>query len=242
MTQRISGGPLQTHAQLSSRVKSYVRDLILSGQVVPGSYLRLDRLASELGISATPVREAMTGLAAEGFVDLQPRRGFRVAPITRRDIEDVFRLQAHLAGALAGRAATAMSADVLAELKQIQGRLESAARKRDLGTVEQLNYEFHRTINLAAESPKLSLFLRQAVRYAPRHFYEDISGWREATPESHHHVLAALENHDPEAARQAMEKHILHAGEQLLEHLDRVGLFSRIGATPSGKPAAGVSK
>lgn len=222
-------------AQLASRVRAYIRDLILSGRVQAGQFMRLERLAEDLGVSATPVREAMMSLAAEGFVVLVPRRGFQVAPITRQDIEDVFDLQAYLAGELAYRTARRIDEEGVAQLKDIQFRLEDAARRGDTETVEQLNYDFHRLINLTAKAPKLEMFLRSAVRYAPRTFYAEISGWRDASPAGHRAIVSAFAGADPDpvVARDAMRRHIRRAGDALLEHLDNTGFFA-VSAAASG--------
>ena len=102
MTAAGSGGPaLGRRRQLSDEVAAPVRDLIMSGQVGHGEFLRLERIAADLGISVTPVREALLSLRGEGFVTLEPRRGFMPAPLTRQDVQDLFEAQAYFAGELA---------------------------------------------------------------------------------------------------------------------------------------------
>ena len=73
----------RTRPQLGDEAASYVRDLITSGSLAPGTHVRPEAVASEMGISSTPAREALQALRAEGFLDLAPRRGFTVA---RRDM------------------------------------------------------------------------------------------------------------------------------------------------------------
>ena len=72
----------------------YVRNRIFDGTYAAGEYVRLDQLAAELGISVTPVREALFELRAEGLLAQQPHRGFVVLPVTGRDITDVSDVQA----------------------------------------------------------------------------------------------------------------------------------------------------
>ena len=91
--------------QLSEDVARYVRKRIFDGTYSAGEYVRLDQLAAELGISVTPVREALFELRSEGLLAQQPRRGFVVLPVTERDLADVANLQAHVGGELAARAA-----------------------------------------------------------------------------------------------------------------------------------------
>src|SRR3954464_11602519 len=112
--------------QLSEDVASFVRKRIFEGTYASGQYVRLDQLAAELGISVTPVREALFALRAEGLIAQQPRRGFMVLPVTGRDVTDVANVQAHVGGELAARAAINITDDQLRELKQIQAELEDA--------------------------------------------------------------------------------------------------------------------
>src|SRR3954464_12370408 len=92
--------------QLPEEVASYVRELIISGSVRPGEFLRMERIAEAVGVSNTPVREGLLALRSEGFVRLVPRRGVVVEPFSRQDIHDIFWTQGVLAGELAARAAT----------------------------------------------------------------------------------------------------------------------------------------
>lgn len=102
--------------QLAGDVARFVRRRIFEGTYPAGQYIRLEQLADELGISVTPVREALFGLRAEGLLTQLPRRGFVVLPITRRDIADVSEVQAHIGGVLASRAADHISDEQLREL------------------------------------------------------------------------------------------------------------------------------
>lgn len=217
---------LAPRTQLADDVAAYVRDLIVSGQVRAGEFLRLESLADQLGTSVTPVREALVSLRGEGFVVLQPRRGFVVAPFTKQDILDVYEVQAYLAGELAARACVALDADALDRLRGIQAELEAAHHGDRAEEVERLNHEFHRAINLAAQAPKLAQFLATAARYAPRLFFAQIAGWAEASAHDHDLILAALGEGHPGRARSAMVDHMSKAGGLLAGHLESQGLWS----------------
>jgi DNA-binding GntR family transcriptional regulator len=220
---------LPRQKQLSDQVAAYVRELIMSGQVRAGEFLRLDRLAGELGISVTPVREGLLALRGEGFVQLVPRRGFMVAPLRRQDVEDLYFVQAELAGELAARAASQVTATDLEELERLQAQLEELAGSDRLAALEEVNYRFHRAINLAADSAKLAWFLSNAVRYAPRLFYGTIHGWREASVDDHRAVIEALRTGSSRGAKAAMRAHILHAGQLLVAHLDKGHFWDELG-------------
>src|SRR3954471_2774177 len=75
--------------QLPEEVAAYVRELILSGEVRPGDFLRLEPIAEAVGVSNTPVREGLLALRSEGFVKLVPRRGFMVETFTAEDVYDI---------------------------------------------------------------------------------------------------------------------------------------------------------
>jgi len=206
--------------QLSDEVSAHVRESIMSGRLRPGEFIRAERIAEELDLSATPVREGLLSLKGEGFVELKPRRGFVVAPLSAADVRDLFTAQSLLAGELAARAAGRMDVAGLDELDRSHTRLLKAAGEDDGDAVEQLNHEFHRLINLAAGSPRLAWMLSIATRFAPRRFFASIPGWSEASAQDHAAILAALRAGDAAAARTAMARHMDNAGELLAAHFD----------------------
>jgi len=211
--------------QLSDDVARYVRRRIFNGEFPAGEYLRLDQLAVELGISVTPVREALLNLRAEGLLVQHPRRGFMVLEVTARDLADVARVQAFIGGELAARAAEHITAEQLATLRAIQGELERAYEQGDLDRMVRLNHEFHRTINVVADSPKLTQFMSGITRYAPESVFPTLSGWPEQSTKDHRAVMSALERANPEAARAAMAEHFTVGVGPLTEHLIERGVI-----------------
>ncbi|MCV7398876.1 GntR family transcriptional regulator [Mycobacterium fragae] len=213
-----------TRPQLSEDVARYVRKRIFDGTYSAGEYVRLEQLAAELGISVTPVREALFELRAEGLLAQQPRRGFVVLPVTGRDLADVANVQAHVGGELAARAAINIGEDQLRELKAIQVLLEEAYANDDGERAVRLNHEFHRAINVAADSPKLAQLMSQITRYAPESVFPIIAGWPDQSIKDHRRVLAALEKHDDELARKAMSEHLAAGAAPLIDHLIEHGV------------------
>jgi DNA-binding GntR family transcriptional regulator len=210
--------------QLAEDVARFVRKRIFDGTYAAGQYIRLDQLAAELGISVTPVREALFELRAEGLLAQQPRRGFVVLPVTGRDLTDVSNVQAHIGGELAARAAIKISDEQLRELEKIQSELEDAYASDDEERAVRLNHEFHRAINVAADSPKLAQLMSQITRYAPESVFPTIAGWPDQSIEHHRRVLAALERHDENLARTAMSEHLTAGATPLIEHLTLRGV------------------
>jgi DNA-binding GntR family transcriptional regulator len=210
--------------QLSEDVASFIRKRIFEGSYAAGQYVRLDQLAVELGISVTPVREALFALRAEGLVAQQPRKGFVVMPLTQRDLSDVANVQAHVGGELAARAALNISDDQLRQLNSIQAQLEAAYAADDDEQKVRLNHEFHRAINIAADSPKLAQLMSQITRYAPESVFPMIEHWPDQAVRDHQRVLSALGTHDEELARAAMSEHLAASAVPLIDHLIERGV------------------
>ncbi len=220
-----AGSPVpRRRPQLPDEVASHVREQIMTGSLREGDYLRLEYIADELGISVTPVREALLALRGDGFVELEPRQGFTVRALSRRDLSDVYWVQATLAGELASRVAATVTSEELDELDAVQSDLEAAAQRGDTATVEALDSRFHDDLSREAASDKLTWFLGIAVRYAPQHL-ATVTGWPEASANDHAAILRALHDRDAEAARTAMTAHITHMGELLIEQLERRGFW-----------------
>ena len=216
--------------QLSEDVARFVRTRIFDGTYAAGTYIRLDQLAAELGISVTPVREALFALRAEGLVAQQPRRGFVVLPVTGRDVADVANVQAHVGGELAARAAINITDEQLRELKEIQTQLEDAYAGDDHERTVRLNHEFHRAINVAADSPKLAQLMSQITRYAPESVFPHIKGWPEQSMKDHRRILSALKKRDDKLARAAMSEHLAAGAIPLIDHLASRGVVVDEGA------------
>lgn len=205
---------------LSDEAANHVRGLIMSGALLPGDFVRVDAVATAVGISTTPAREALQALRVEGFLRLEQRRGFVVAELTGDDIRDLFTAQALLAGELAFRAAIRATKADLARIDVLHRAVRDAARAGDTAALEAYNHRFHREINLIAGTRKIAWALGLFARYVPREFYGTIEGWPAATVDDHSAVVDSLHRHDGEAARAAMVEHIGHSGELLARHFD----------------------
>jgi DNA-binding GntR family transcriptional regulator len=216
-----------TRAQaLPEEVAAYVRELILSGEVRPGEFLRIEPIAEAVGVSNTPVREALLALRSEGFVKLVPRRGFMVESFTEEDIHDIFWAQAKLAGELAARAAKRMTAEEITQLEAVLEDYERAVDAKDDERVGELGHAFHRIINRASHSQRLALILSSIVQHLPNRFYANIEGHVEATRDDHRKMVAAMKTRNGREARKLMEAHLLESTGHLVDLLHRRGLWA----------------
>jgi DNA-binding GntR family transcriptional regulator len=223
--------------QLPEEVASYVRELIISGAVRPGEFLRLEPIADAVGVSTTPVREGLLTLRSEGFVQLVPRRGFIVAPFTRQDVHDLFWAQAKLAGELAARAAKQITPAHISSLEAIADEFEQANRLGDKARIATLGHSFHREVNLAAHSDRLALLLGTVAKQLSNRFYASIEGQVASTRDDHRALLDALRAGDARKARSVMEGHILSGAEHLVASLERRGLWESEEQGPRAKEA-----
>jgi DNA-binding GntR family transcriptional regulator len=207
-------------SQLRDEAARYIRALILSRQLAPGDYVRLEPIARTLDMSVTPIREALLSLRDQGFLQLRPNRGFAVLPISSADIIDLFHVQAFAAGELAARAAAHATFETLCRLDHLNEELDRCAERGDERGFETANDDFHTLVNRTARSPRLAWFYAEAIPLIPRRFLTLVPGWIEATQREHRAVAEALRLGDATASRAAMETHIRHVGELMARHLD----------------------
>lgn len=216
---------LAQRPQLSEEVADHVRIRIMSGEIRPGDFIRLDETALALGVSVTPVREALLTLRGEGLVDLVPRRGYLVSPMSRQDIEDIFWLQATLAKRIVNRAITQYDADSLETHARLIDDFESASEAGNTDEVVRAEYAIHRLLNRISRSDKISRFLSNAARYVPYRLYAEDPEWRAGALEDHRRMLGALRAGDLEAAHTVVDAEFADGATLLIEHLERAGVW-----------------
>jgi DNA-binding GntR family transcriptional regulator len=220
--------------KLSDEVAATLRRMILIGDLAAGSRATQDELAQRLGVSTTPVREALLRLAAEGFVELSRGRSFTITRTTRGDVEDIYWMHATLAGELTARACTRADLELVVSLRKLFDLSHQARTEHDAEAEDAANWAFHRAINLAAEAPKLLLMLRTTLRFIPRGFYSLVPEWGGESDDGHGKIMAAFENRDPLAARAAAEQHVRHAGALLADYFSHTGYWTQ----PTGTDGA----
>jgi len=212
-------------AQLSDEVAGHLRAAIMSGALRPGTFIRLDETAAALGVSITPVREALLKLRGEGMVQLEPHRGHVVLPLTRQDIADIFWMQATIARELAVAATAHMTDADIDELDRINDALQAAVGSADAETIAGLEFAFHRVFNQAGGRIKLAWFLLNAARYMPVLVYAADPQWGAAAVENHRQMTAALRRRDVAAVIEHTVWQFTDAAQRLTEMLDRNGIF-----------------
>lgn len=211
---------------MSDQVTETLRSMILVGDLRSGDQVTQEKLADELGVSTMPVREALLRLSHEGFVQGGRGRSFRIAITTREDILDIYWVHSTLAGELTARACARMNEDDLKQVRDTHERWLVAVQTANTVGLERENFEFHRLINQAADSPKLLMLLRNTLRLIPEHFYTVLPNWMSSSTEGHSQILSALAARDSDAARVAASQHVMEAGQMLVEYFDEQGFWN----------------
>ena len=212
--------------QLAEDVARYVRKRIFDGTYAAGQYMRLDQLAAELGISVTPVREALFQSERRGSAGPAAAPRFRGAAGDAAETSPTSPTCRPTSAVSSPRGRRSNITDEqLRELESIQTELEDAYASDDDERAVRLNHEFHRAINVAADSPKLAQLMSQITRYAPESVFPDVDGLAEAVDRSIiGGLLAALARRDEELARAAMSEHLAAGAAPLIEHLTQRGV------------------
>lgn len=218
--------------QLSQTVAIYVRELIISGKVRRGEFLRIESIAKAMQISSTPVREGLLLLQLEGFVRLSPRRGFMVVGVSRQDVLDIFWAQAVLAGELAARAALHASDAQKDEINRLLRAHAAAVKSQDEAVYTRLGHQFHRAINIASGAQRLAILLGTLTKQLPNRFYGMMEGQVQGALDYHPQIEAAIQASNAESARDLMRDHIMQGGQFLVEYLEAQGIWTEIKAEP----------
>jgi DNA-binding GntR family transcriptional regulator len=211
--------------QLSDEVAARLRAEIMTGAVRPETYIRLDETAARLGVSITPVREALRTLRGEGMVELEPHRGHRVMPLSRSDVEDIFWLQSTIAQELAATAARRITDDEIDELAALNTRLAIAVEQHDPAQIAGAEFAFHRAFNRAAGRIKLAWFLLHATRYLPPQLFASDQTWGTQAVAGHDELIAALRRRDIDTVVKVTKDQFTDGLARLTAWLEQVGLW-----------------
>jgi len=205
------------HNSLHDEVAAQLRELIFAGAVAPGEFLDEVKLAEQLEISRTPLREALKVLTAEGLVRHEPRRGCFVNQVTEQDLDEIFPVLALLEGRCAHEAARHASDADLATLEDLHQKLMRHAKARRINEYYAANFAIHEAIITLAGNRWLAgsiADLRKIVKLA-RLQQLHAPGRLDQSLSEHLAVFAALKARDAEGAEAAMRTHLTRQREAL---------------------------
>lgn len=221
---------------LSGRVYQAIREKIVHGGLGPGNFIREQEVANGLGVSRTPVREALAQLARQGFVEKIPRRGFRVPEEPVHDLLELYPILGALEVLAAELAFPAIDAAVITQLRAINAELREAARRNHANRAIQLNHQFHHVLSERCGNRKLCDLLDELRAHVTRLELWSFSQYT--------HLAEALDQHDEildALARGEQELALakLRANRLQTYHAFRVEVDGRVsGAADADTPAA----
>nr|WP_242529116.1 GntR family transcriptional regulator [Ramlibacter ginsenosidimutans] len=198
------------HNSLHDEVAAQLRERIFDGELTPGTFLDEVRLAEQLKISRTPLREALKVLTAEGLVRHEPRRGCFVNEVTEHDLDEIFPVLALLEGRCAFEAARKASDADIAVLDDLHQKLARYAKAKRINEYYATNFAIHEAIIALADNRWLAGVigdLRKIVKLS-RLQQLHAPGRLEQSFSEHLAVFAALKARDPEGADAAMRTHL----------------------------------
>ncbi len=195
---------------LHEEIANNLRELIMSGELQEGDKIKEDELCSSMGISKTPLREALRVLSVEGLIRLVPNRGSFVSTPTFEEIREMFDVMSVLEGVCARAAAAKMGAKDLATLEKLHERLEENYRRKAQREYIRINNQYHafvqelagnRTLNQIVNGlrQKILLYRYQSLNL-PERFAQSI--------QEHRDLLEAFRKKDPKKAETLMRRHL----------------------------------
>lgn len=205
-------------ASVNAQVLASLRAAVITGELAPGSLHSVQNLATQLGVSRTPVREALIKLAQQGMVRFERNRGVRILLTSLHDLEEVFALRLLLEPPAVRRAVTRLDGNQKRELRRMFAHMEKAAKADDEFTMFEHDRRFHRVLLEAAGNARLAAFvdglrdmvLRRGVSTAREsRSLDDIVA-------EHRAILDLIEAGDAEGAAKAMREHVRHTAELLI--------------------------
>jgi DNA-binding GntR family transcriptional regulator len=206
----------ELHLPLRDLVAEQLRQAIRSGRYKPGERLVEERLAEDFRVSRNPVREAIRALAAEGLVEVQPRRGATVAGVDVAEAREMIEVRAHLEGMNARLAARRRDPPMIAALRETLAEGRAAAAEGEVAALVRLNGRFHDLLAAAGRNRFLADLMR-SLRERTDLVFRPLSPRRAAQNwEEHAGILEAVIAGDEELAALLATRHVLQAGERYM--------------------------
>lgn len=216
----VFGDSVQRSNSLHSRVYNRIRNDILNGVYEPGESLVELKLSEELGVSRTPVREALRQLELEGLVQSVPNKGATVRGVTEQDIQDIYTIRMLIEGLAARWAAEKITPEELEELKEAVDLEEFYTTKSNYGNLLRFDTRFHDIIFKASKSKPLMYTLSTFHRYVQKARRVSMSSPERAAEvlQEHKAILQAIIDRDADRAEKLMTEHVRNAFINLLRH------------------------
>ncbi len=221
-------GPLQVlqeRKSLGQHVFDNLKQAIIRGNIKPGEWLVESHIAQMLGISRTPVREAIHKLEREQLIERQPRGGFTVLGLSRNDIEETFGIRSVLEGYAARLATVKHQTEELAVLEEKIDEFQEFLNKEQLDALPGINTEFHDLLYALSKSPRL-IHMINALRDQIFRFRQMIlkdDKLATISNEDHIQMLKFMRKRDAEGVEKLVRDHILRGQDEVLREFGKKG-------------------
>ena len=214
---------MDEYLPLRDVVFNTLRRAILKGELKPGERLMEITLADKLGVSRTPIREAIRKLELEGLVVMAPRKGAKVASITERDLNDVLEVRKGMEVLAISLACKRITGEELEKLETIEQSFQKLIESGNLTELAEMDVKFHDTIYQATNNQRLVQLLNnlreQMYRYRME-YLKDIAV-RRTLAEEHKAICRALRERDEQQAEQYVSIHIDNQQKAIIRSLNR---------------------
>jgi len=219
MQRRLVPVTLDSYKPLREIVFESLREAIISGVLAPGERLMEIQMAEEMGVSRTPVREAIRKLELEGFVVMIPRKGAYVAGVSHKDVADVFEIRAALEGLAASLAAERVTEEEIEQMERIL--LYHEEEEVNLEQIVASDTDFHAMVYKASRNERLIQILANLREQIQRFRATSLAvpGRVREAIEEHRAIVEALASHDVEKAQELASAHIVTAENVMFEAL-----------------------
>ena len=199
------------HKSLVASIVEAIEKQILSGELQPGEWIRELNLCEELGVSRSPIREALLILENKGFLVKEARKGVRVAKTTYKEAVDAYTIRANLESLATLLAVKRRKQGLAAELRALNQRLLKACETGNEKEYYQLNTRFHQTLIAACDNERLirmlDVFTKQTARYRKKVLYQP--GRMKESLDRHELLIKSIEDGDAEVAEHLRKEAIL---------------------------------
>ena len=216
---------IQNHKPLREMVYEELKMQILKGSIIPGTRMMEVELAEEMGVSRTPIREAIRKLEKEGLVTIEPRRGAYASMISTEDMVEILEVRQDLEGLAAYFAADRMTKEQVEELREVSNSYNEAVRQGNMEAMIKHDTRFHHIIVESCRNKILVQMIEQLQELVLRFRYIYYDNFRRAEnmPEEHEAIVAAISEGNADKARAAADIHI----ERLKELVIKEGVHQR---------------
>ncbi|MEA4922336.1 MAG: GntR family transcriptional regulator [Eubacteriaceae bacterium] len=210
---------IKNHRPLREIVYEELKMQILKGQIVPGTRMMEVEMAEDMGVSRTPIREAIRKLEKEGLVTIEPRRGAYASQISQKDMIEILEVRQNMEGLAAFYAATRMSREGKQKMREAADGYDRAVKEGNTHDMIKYDTEFHHIIVEGADNKILVNMVEQlqelVLRF--RYLYYDSFKRGEKMPAEHHLIMEGIVSGAADDARYAADIHIERLKEMIRE-------------------------